>query len=303
MPGTPPHPEATPQPVAGAVDAIVELRHVSKRFGPQVVLDGIDLAIERGKTTVILGPSGSGKSVLLKCIVGLLRPDTGEVHFNGQRIDTLRESRYAAVRRRVGFVFQLSALFDSMDVFENLAFPFREHTHFKETEIRRRVIKALRLVDLRDVEHKYPSELSGGQQKRVALARAVIQEPDLVLYDEPTTGLDPVRAAGITTLIRKLKGELGATSIVVTHDLEAARAVGDRVLLLYGGTFIADGAFDEVANASDERVRAFFSGQAEQRDHIEAAQFDPDTGAPGTDVADHAASSDDDETNGAPDPS
>lgn len=269
MPDALPATPAAPPTLEGH-GPIVELRGLRKRFGKQVVLDGIDLAIERGKATVILGPSGSGKSVLLKCIVGLLRPDSGEVHFNGQRVDSLSESRIGHVRRHIGFVFQLSALFDSMDVFENLAFPFREHTSLKETEIRRRVITALRLVDLRDIEHKLPAQLSGGQQKRVAVARAIIQQPELVLYDEPTTGLDPVRAQGINALIRKLQHELGVTSIIVTHDLDSARAVGDRVLLLYGGRFIADGTFHEVASSQDPQVRAFFSGQAETRDRAEA---------------------------------
>ncbi len=295
----PPHAEpprtSPPEKQATASSAIVELRDVHKRFGQQVVLDGVNVAIERGKTTVILGPSGCGKSVLLKCIVGLLRPDRGQVFFNTQRVDTLSESKYATVRRHIGFVFQLSALFDSMDIFENLAFPFREHTRLKEPEIRRRVVRALRLVDLRGIEQKLPSQLSGGQQKRVAVARAVIQKPELVLYDEPTTGLDPVRAAGINSLIKKLKQELGVTSIVVTHDLESARAIGDRVLLLIGGRFIADGTFAEVADSDDPKVRSFFSTTAEQIDEIEAAQRDPAT-QPHEPIAESVSVTDDAET-------
>lgn len=241
---------------------IVRLHNVSKAFNDLVVLDDLTLNFERSKTTVILGPSGSGKSVLLKHIVSLLRPDNGNVYFESTKINTLRDHKLADIRKRIGFLFQLSALFDSMTIEENLAFPLTEHTNLTKAERKDRVNRALNLVDLQGTQSKLPAQLSGGQQKRAALARAIILEPDLILYDEPTTGLDPIRAAEIDELINKLKQELNVTSIVVTHDLASANHVADRTVLLYQGKIIADATPESLQQSADPRVQAFLSGDA-----------------------------------------
>lgn len=245
----------------GGGEAVIRLVGVRKRFGSQVVLDGLDLEIAAGQTIVVLGPSGSGKSVLLKHIVGLIRPDSGEVWFGDQRVDTMSERGLGAVRKQIGFLFQLSALFDSMTVRENLEFPLVEHTTLKARARRDRVIEVLEHVDLDGVMDKRPAELSGGQQKRVALARAIIMKPRAILYDEPTTGLDPIRADGIARLINRMKRDLGVTSVVVTHDLEAAGKVADRVVLIGEGRIIADGTMDEMRRSKDGRVRQFIEGK------------------------------------------
>lgn len=259
------------QPNAQPGRAIVEFVGVCKSFGPVVVLNNIQLAFREGETTVVLGHSGSGKSVILKHIVGLLRPDRGEVRFRGRRIDTLGESDLAPIRREIGFLFQLSALFDSMTIAENLEFPLTEHTDLGPAERRRRVEEALSLVDLKGVEDRFPSELSGGQQRRVALARASILRPSLMLYDEPTTGLDPIRAAGISDLINKLRQETGMTAIVVTHDLLCMRKVADRVVMLYDGRIHADGTPEELEASTDEHVQHFIAGIAEaEMDRVNA---------------------------------
>lgn len=240
-----------------AVTPLLRFRDLRKRFGAQRVLEGLDLDIRRGETTVVLGPSGSGKSVLLKHAVGLLRPDAGTVEFDGQRVDNLSEFRWWPIRTRVGFLFQMAALFDSMTVLENLAFPLREHTDMNRKQRTAAAATALERVDLACVQAKYPSELSGGQRKRVGLARAIILEPELILYDEPTTGLDPLRAAGIDALINKLKNELGVTSLVVTHDLTSAGRVADRAVLLWDGAVRADGTLDELRRSTDPIVHDF----------------------------------------------
>ncbi len=242
-------------------EPLIRLVGVRKRFGAQVVLDGLDLSIPAGQTIVVLGPSGSGKSVLLKHIVGLIRPDSGEVWFGGDRVDTMGERDLARVRKQIGFLFQLSALFDSMTVRENLEFPLTEHTQLRPGERRERVAEVLDSVDLEGVEQKFPSQLSGGQQKRVALARAIIQKPRAILYDEPTTGLDPMRADGIAQLINRMKDRLGVTSVVVTHDLEAVAKVADRVVLLMDGVLIADGPLEHLRESDDDRVRHFIEGK------------------------------------------
>ncbi len=271
---TPPTPSPTPPPTADPATAppepttptrepIVRLRNVSKRFGDLIVLDDVSLDFHRGSTTVVLGPSGAGKSVLIKHIVGLIEPDSGHVEFDGKRVDGVSEKRRVAIRKRIGFLFQLSALFDSMSIRENLEFPLIEHTKDTAAARIRRVREALALVDLEGVEGKRPSQLSGGQQKRAALARAIILRPDLILYDEPTTGLDPIRAAGINALIVKLQHELDATSIVVTHDLASAKAVGDRVVMLRDAKIAADGTLDDLWQSPDRHVRSFLAGRYE----------------------------------------
>jgi phospholipid/cholesterol/gamma-HCH transport system ATP-binding protein len=239
---------------------IVRLANVHKRFGAQVVLDGVNLAFEEGKTTVVMGPSGCGKSVMLKHIVGLLRPDSGEIHFAGQRIDQLDEDELAPVRLQIGLVFQMGALFDSMSVEDNIAFPLIEHTPLSARERKDRIAEALDTVDLQGVQVKLPSQLSGGQRKRVAIARALVMRPRVILFDEPTTGLDPIRSAGIDDLIIRLRDRFNVTNIVVTHDLASAKHVADRVIMLLGGKVAADGSFDSLSHSSDQRIQHFLTG-------------------------------------------
>lgn len=246
-------------PVNG--DPVVRLVDVHKRFGKLIVLAGVNLALRPGETTVIIGESGSGKSVLLKHIVRLLAPDRGEVWFHDTRIDRLPERQLSKLRPRFGFLFQLSALFDSMSVADNVAFPVRAHTHKRPDEIAAIVKEKLAKVGLDGIQSQWPNDLSGGQKKRVALARAIALEPEVILYDEPTTGLDPPRADEINELILKLKRELGVTSVVVTHDMASVRKVADRVLMLYEGAFIFDGTPQELMSTSDGRVRCFVEGR------------------------------------------
>ena len=243
--------------------AVMRLVDLHKRFGSLVVLNGVNLELEAGRTTVVIGESGSGKSVLLQHMVRLLKPDRGEVYFHDRRIDDLSERELAEIRPRMGFLFQLSALFDSMTVAENVGFPIAEHTKRKRGEIDTIVERKLSMVGLDGLQAKYPAQLSGGQKKRVALARAIALDPEMILYDEPTTGLDPPRADEINELIIKLKEELGVTSVVVTHDMASARKVGDRIVMLYKGVFIFDGTFDEIQKAEDARVRGFVEGRCD----------------------------------------
>ncbi len=243
--------------------AIVRLKGVRKSFGDLHVLRGLDLEIEEGKTTVVLGPSGAGKSVILKHIAGLLRPDDGEVWFRDTRVDTCDERALVPVRRDIGYLFQQSALFDSMTVLENLQFPLLEHTNQGPRKRRLRALDALATVDLHGVEDKRPAQLSGGQQKRVALARAIILGPSLILYDEPTTGLDPVRADGINELILKLRATTGVSGIVVTHDLTCMHKVADRVVMLHDGEICFDGTTAEVLSTQDAMVRRFIEAGAD----------------------------------------
>ncbi len=269
----PPGSAPRPRPDAGAAaapvngpDALIRLVGVCKSFGTQRVLDGFDLDIYPSQTTVVLGPSGTGKSVMLKHIVGLLRPDDGEVHFDGHRVDLLGERELKPVRLQVGLLFQMGALFDSMTVEENLEFPMIEHTDWPEEKRRDRAALALEMVDLAGVQDKLPSQLSGGQKKRVALARAIVLQPRVVLYDEPTTGLDPIRADGINELIIKLKRKLQVTSVVVTHDLVSARKVADRVIMIWNGKVIADGTFAQLERSSNPHVQHFLLGQYDREE-------------------------------------
>jgi phospholipid/cholesterol/gamma-HCH transport system ATP-binding protein len=251
---------------------IIEVRRLSKSFGRQVVLDDVDLAMERRRNTVIIGRSGEGKSVLLKHIVGLLRPDEGEVYFEGQRIDTLGERALVPIRRQISFVFQLNALFDSMTVLENVAFPMMENSTrtMDKPRIRTLAQQCLEMVGLKDFGHKRPAELSGGEKKRVAVARAIALDPPpkVILYDEPTAGLDPQRSDVVNRLIRELQEKVHVTGLVVTHDMKLAADVGDRVLMLSGGRFLADGTPQEVMQSTDPRVRRFVEGTAEPGDVV-----------------------------------
>ncbi|MCK4341071.1 MAG: ABC transporter ATP-binding protein [Phycisphaerae bacterium] len=249
---------------------IIELRGVTKAFGRQLVLDEIDLKVARGRNTVIIGRSGTGKSVLLKHIVGLLRPQRGEVFYEGQRIDNLGERALVPIRRQIGFVFQLNALFDSKTVIENVAFPMTENSTVRldRRQIHDLARKCLSMVGLAEFEHKRPAELSGGEKKRVALARAIALDPPpkVILYDEPTAGLDPQRSDVINKLIRQLQEQVHVTSIVVTHDMKTAAEVGDQVLMLWNGRFIADGTSKELLNTKEPHVRRFVEGLAEPGD-------------------------------------
>ncbi len=255
--------------IAPTTGYAIRLVNVSRSFGPQIVLDGVNINIPRGQTTVIMGPSGCGKSVMLKHIVGLLQPSSGEVWVEDQRIDQLRERDLVPIRLQIGFLFQLSALFDSMSVADNIAFPLIEHTTLTESQRRDKIHHALELVDLDGVEHKLPAQLSGGQRKRVALARAIVLEPRIILYDEPTTGLDPIRSDGIDQLVNKLRKELGVTSVVVTHDMNSARKVAEHCFLLLNGKVAAQGTFEQLQQNPDFRVQQFLQG-VYRRDDIEA---------------------------------
>ncbi len=246
--------------------ALIELRHVHKKFGRQVVLDGVTLEVNQGESLVIIGASGSGKSVMLKHMVGLLKPDSGQVFYGGQRIDDLSERKLMEVRMHFGFLFQWGALFDSLPVGENIAFPLREHTTKSPKEIREIVERCLARIGLPGIEKKMPSELSGGQRKRVALARAIALEPDVIVYDEPTTGLDPVRSDVINELILKLKKDLNLTSVVVTHDMNSAFKVGDRIVMLNDGKIIIDGPPEMIKTADNPIVRRFVVGEADEEE-------------------------------------
>lgn len=242
--------------------SIIELKNIRKRFGHLVVLDGVSLLVEEGKCLVILGASGSGKSVMLKHMVGLLKPDAGEVWFNGEQIDTLPERKLMLVRKHFGFLFQMGALFDSGTVYDNIAFPLIEHTKYPPEQVARIVAQKLALVGLSGVEKKMPAELSGGQKKRVALARAIAMDPEVILYDEPTTGLDPIRSDVINELIIKLQKQLKVTSIVVTHDMNSAFKVADRMVMLHEGKLIFDGTPEEIRQSQEPTVKRFVLGEA-----------------------------------------
>jgi phospholipid/cholesterol/gamma-HCH transport system ATP-binding protein len=246
--------------------AIIELRHIFKRFGWQEVLRDVSLEVEKGQSLVIIGASGSGKSVMIKHIVGLLKPDEGEVWFGGERIDELSERELMHVRKRCGFLFQMGALFDSENVENNVAFPLVEHTRKSPAEIKEIVRQKLTMVGLPDASPKMPGELSGGQRKRVALARAIALDPEVILYDEPTTGLDPIRSDVINELIIKLQRELKVTSIVVTHDMHSAFKIADRIVMLYEGKLILDGTPDDVRASTNDIVKRFVTGEASEKE-------------------------------------
>lgn len=245
------------------MEPIIELRKVQKSFGQEEVLRSLDLSIQRDRVSVILGRSGGGKSVLIKHIIGLIRPDQGQVLIEGEDIAGLSERRIAPIRRKFGMLFQESALFDSMTVEENVAFPLHEHSGKTLDEILDIVTAKLASVGLKDMGHKMPAELSGGMRKRVGLARALALDPKIVLFDEPTSGLDPVMAATINELIVRTQSEFGATCVVISHDISAAMKTGHRLFILYEGKIIAEGPPDEIRDCEDPVVQQFIHGRAE----------------------------------------
>ena len=240
---------------------LVELRDVWKSFEANHVLRGISLELHRGTTLAVMGGSGAGKTVLLRIIAGLVRPDSGEVSLFGTRIDRMREEAMLALRRRTGFVFQGAALFDSLSVFENVAFPLREHTTLSLGEITDRVHRLLALVGLPDTDGLLPAELSGGMRKRVGIARALVMEPEVVFFDEPTAGLDPTNARVVAELIAELRTGVCDTAIVVTHDIEFADMVADRMAILYHGRFAGLGPPAEIHRSANPDVRRFLAGE------------------------------------------
>jgi phospholipid/cholesterol/gamma-HCH transport system ATP-binding protein len=238
----------------------ITIRGLNKSFGVQHVLRGLDLDIERGKINIIIGGSGQGKSVLMKHLMGLLKSDSGEILVDGQDIANLSEVQWSKLRRKFGMVFQYAALFDSLNVVENIAFPLIERYHLSNDEIMARVRDLLKRLDLENVggiEQKFPAELSGGQRKRVGLARALIDRPEILLYDEPTTGLDPVATKNVDDMILQASKDFGVTSVVISHDMASTFRIGDRVSMLYEGRILVTGTAQEVLHSSQPPVREF----------------------------------------------
>jgi phospholipid/cholesterol/gamma-HCH transport system ATP-binding protein len=249
--------------------ALIEFRNVKKAFGPKVVYEDLTLDIHEGEALTILGGSGMGKSVMLKLLVGLLRLDGGVIRFDGKTISDLEERQLGPVRRRIAMLFQGAALFDSLDVRENIAYPLREHTKPTEAEIDRRVKECLDDVGLPGIERELPSALSSGMRKRVGLARAIALRPEVLLYDEPTTGLDPIAKDHITDLIVHLNDRYHVTSVVVTHDMPAAFRVSDRIAMIDRGHVIFEGTPEDIRYCEDQRVRDFIEGNAPLNDDTE----------------------------------
>ncbi len=239
-------------------EILIDVKEVWKSFGELAVLKGVSMQVTKGSSDVILGRSGIGKSVLLKSIVGLLTPDSGEISVMGEAIIGMKVHELNLIRKNIGYVFQYAALYDSLTVRENLEFPLRKHTSLSESEMADRVREQLVLVGLEDAIDKMPSDLSGGMKKRIGLARAIINRPSIVLYDEPTAGLDPITAREISELIVNLKEQFGITSITVTHDIECAQTIANQIYILDDGVFQHSGTFDELKASTDPITRAFF---------------------------------------------
>ncbi len=239
---------------------MITLRNVHKSFGSQKVLNGLDLEIPDGKITAIIGPSGEGKSVLLKHLIGLLQPDSGTVEVDGESIVGVRRSELNRIREKFGMLFQNVALFDSMTVFENVAFPLEEKTTLAKGDIRNNVLSALEDVGLKNIEHKFPDELSGGMKKRVGLARAVVLNPRIILFDEPTTGLDPIIKRAIHQLIKDTHAKFGFTAVIVSHEIPEIFDVAQHVAMLFRGKILQFGTADDIINSSEPAIRQFISG-------------------------------------------
>lgn len=237
----------------------VKIRNLSKRFEDHVVLDDISLDVERAENLIVFGQSGTGKSVLLKCIIGLLKPDKGNIFIKDKNVLNLNLNELNKVRKNIGFLFQSAALYDSMSVRENLEFPLKKILNMPQNEINDKVVNTLELVSLEEAIDKMPSELSGGMRKRIGLARSIITDPELMLYDEPTTGLDPITSKEISELILNLQNHLKMTSIVVTHDLICAEIIADRAIFLREGKIAFEGVIDELTGSEDPFLKNFFS--------------------------------------------
>ncbi len=239
-------------------DTVIEIEHVKKSFGNKIVLKDVNLKISRGENVVVFGKSGSGKSVLIKCLVGLIECDAGKINVLGNDIGELEISELNVVRKKIGFLFQGGALYDSMTVKENLEFPLRGEKQLSKRQIDDLVIEELGNVGLPDAANKMPSELSGGMRKRIGLARTLILKPEIILYDEPTTGLDPITSKEISRLILDIQKKYTTTSIIITHDVECARLTANRIVVIHEGEFIAEGTFQELSKSTNDFVRSFF---------------------------------------------
>jgi phospholipid/cholesterol/gamma-HCH transport system ATP-binding protein len=245
---------------------MIEVRDLMKSFGTHAILDGVSFRIEEGESVVIIGRSGGGKSVLLKHLIGLLKPDTGQVLIEGEDIVRMNERELLRVRHKFGMLFQSAALFDSMTVAENVGFAFRRDRSLPAKEVRQKVAEVLEMVDLPGTEDKKPSELSGGMRKRVGLARAIIYHPQIVLYDEPTTGLDPIVSDSIDKLILRVRDRLDVTTVVVTHDMRSARRLGQRIMMLHNQRVYTTGTPEEIFNSQDPVVRQFIEGVSDPKE-------------------------------------
>ncbi|MGF1468095.1 MAG: ABC transporter ATP-binding protein [Sandaracinaceae bacterium] len=250
--------------------ALIEFEHVQKAFGPKVVYEDLNLLIHKGEALTIIGGSGQGKSVLLKMLIGLLSIDAGSIRFDGQEVGEMNEAGLLALRKRVSMLFQASALFDSLSVRENVAYPLREHRRqMSEKVVESRVVECLEDVGLVDVIDMWPADLSSGMRKRVALARSLALDPEVILYDEPTTGLDPIAVEWITDLIVELNDRYSVTTVVVTHDMPSAFRVSDRIAMIERGYVIFEGTPEEIQRSRDPRVRDFIQGNAPGDDDTE----------------------------------
>ncbi len=247
-------------------DNLIEVRNLRQTIGTQEILRGVDIDVPRGKTLVLLGQSGGGKSVFLRHLIGLMRPLSGSIRIEGEEIAALDERQLEPIRRKIGMLFQDGALFDSMTVYDNIAFPLRERGLRDEKKIRRKVAEALELVSLSGQEEKMPVNLSGGMRKRASLARVIISDPSCILYDEPTAGLDPIVSDTINRLIRRLQSHLHVTSIVVTHDMISTNHIADRVALLKEGKIHFSGSLDDLHASSDPVIRDFIEGRSHEID-------------------------------------
>jgi phospholipid/cholesterol/gamma-HCH transport system ATP-binding protein len=252
--------QVTTRPTSDEV--VIQFVDLWKAFGPKKIYEGLDLEVKKGETLTIIGGSGTGKSVLLKCLIGLLYPDSGQVLLHGENVVDKDEKGLREVRKRVSMVFQGAALFDSLSVGENIAYPLNEHLTLSASELSERVAKNLERVNLPGIEHMKPSDLSGGMRKRVGLARAIAMEPEIILYDEPSTGLDPISTRVIDELIIRMKHDLGCTQIVVTHDMDSAFRVSDRMAMLSQRKIVAQGTVAEMKASTHPDVRAFLDARA-----------------------------------------